>query len=67
MMRLRTTEKVVAPVESDDGSGATSWTASARPDRLDTLANVLCNNAATAKLAALATSMTGEGAGWNAP
>ena len=67
MMRLRTSEKLVAPLESDGGRGTRSWTARGRPDRLAALAKVLCSNAATGGLAALATSRTGEGTGWNAP
>jgi hypothetical protein len=67
MIRLRTAENVVAPLESDDGSGTTFRTARARPDWRATLANVLCSKTATAGLAALATSRTAEGTGWNAP
>jgi hypothetical protein len=63
MMRLRIAEKAVAPLESDGGSGTRSWIASARLDRLGTLAKVLCSKAATAGLAALAISRTGEGTG----
>jgi hypothetical protein len=66
-MRLRMTEKLVAPLESDEGSGTRSSTAGARPDRLATLAKILCRNAATVGLAALATRRTGAGAGWKAP
>jgi hypothetical protein len=67
MMRLKTAEVVVAPLESDDGSGTRSWTARARPDRLATVPKVLCSKTATGRLAALATSRTGRGTGWKAP
>jgi hypothetical protein len=46
MMRLRTAEELVAPLESDDGRGTRSSTASARPDRPATLAKVLCSRTA---------------------
>jgi hypothetical protein len=67
MMRPRIAEKVVAPVESEAGSGTTSSTMSGRPDVLLIVAKVRCSKAATAGLAAVATSSTAVGAGWNAP
>jgi hypothetical protein len=67
MIRPRIAEKVVAPVESEAGSGTTSWTMRGRPDVRLIVPKVRCSKAATGVLAAVATSNTAVGAGWNAP
>ena len=67
MIMLMVAEKAVAPVESEGGSGTTSWTTSGWPWAPAAAWKVCCSSPATNLLAALATSSTGSGPGSNAP
>ena len=67
MIRLRTAEYEVAPLESDGGGGATSRTIAVCPCDFAAFLNVSSSTAAAAPLAAVATRSVGRDPGSKAP